>query len=813
MFLAFVLGEFITVHNIVGILWLLPIVLFILKIITKQQVTVFVMIFFGCVLGFLMTSHEMEERDRAYRFEEQQTEITGKVSKILETQYGVSLYLDYVEVKNIVYRHVIIYTDGIHGVKIGNMVKVVGKIQQFSMARNKGNFDSKKYYMTLGVYIAVNATKIDITDDDYDFIRQQLYELRNTLTDKLDVICNGNKGIFKVLNNKNTIYQGILLGNKSEMSAELKELYSLSGISHVLAISGLHISIIGMFLYNLFRKRFSFGVSMAVSVTAVVMFAILSGLGIAAVRALVMFGLKMFGEVLGRSYDYVTSVSLAGILLLMGNPFVLWNSGFQMSFMAIISIVIMWKKVVYIFQLDESEEGEAFIKKWGKRLRNAILCSLTVSICMNPIIAYHFYELPTYSFLLNVVIIPLMSVVVTSGMAGILFSFIGAGIAEIAILPGCYVLNLYEKLCNVVLRLPFSNVIVGKTSLYIVCFYYIVITALIYYLEKRRKKYQIEREKKLMEIPKKGMEIQEYMVHQKRINGRRELSILLGIIVLFMNLLIYCYYPAKKFFIEREVLIISTLDVGQGDGIVIRMPNDSVVTIDGGSTSVKKAGQNRIIPYLKSECISEIDYAVMTHADTDHISGLIEMLKQSDHYGVRVRNLVLPDIVEKDESYAQMVQLAKKHGVKVLYITKGNFMKFGDVELQCIHPCGETKAEDRNGYSTVLSLKYNKFSMLFTGDISSEQEKELQELFNQNYTILKVAHHGSKYSTSDEFLQWTQPKYSMISVGEKNMYGHPASETLKRLKQSGSQIFRTDENGCITVSSDGETIGIERVIE
>lgn len=245
MFLAFVLGEFITVHNIVGILWLLPIVLFILKIITKQQVTVFVMIFFCCVLGFLMTSHEMEERDRAYRFEEQQTEITGKVSKILETQYGVSLYLDYVEVKNNVYRHVIIYTDGIHGVKIGNMVKVVGKIQQFSMARNKGNFDSKKYYMTLGVYIAVNATKIDITDDDYDFIRQQLYELRNTVTDKLDVICNGNKGIFKVLNNKNTIYQGILLGNKSEMSAELKELYSLSGISHVLAISGVQLTIFG----------------------------------------------------------------------------------------------------------------------------------------------------------------------------------------------------------------------------------------------------------------------------------------------------------------------------------------------------------------------------------------------------------------------------------------------------------------------------------------------------------------------------------------------------------------------------------------
>ncbi len=238
-----------------------------------------------------------------------------------------------------------------------------------------------------------------------------------------------------------------------------------------------------------------------------------------------------------------------------------------------------------------------------------------------------------------------------------------------------------------------------------------------------------------------------------------------------------------------------------------------MVTVDGGSTNVKKAGQNRIIPYLKAECISEIDYAVMTHADTDHTSGLIEMLKQSDNYGVRVRNLVLLDIVEKDDAYNQMVRLAEEHGVKVLYITKGDFMRFGKIELKCIHPGDETKAENRNGYSTVLGLKYNKFSMLFTGDISSEQERELQTLLNHSYTVLKVAHHGSKYSTSDEFLQWTQPKYSMISVGKKNMYGHPADETLKRLKQSGSQIFRTDENGCVTVSSDGETIGIERAIE
>ena len=796
----------------VGILWLFPVILFILKIITKQQVTVFVMIFLFCILGFLLTNNELEKRDAIYCLEEQKIEVEGQISKIVQTPYGFCVYLQNVEYHEKMYHQVIVYTEDVKGLKIGNTIKVIGKLKQFSTARNKGNFDSKKYYMSLGIYMGISAKKVEVMDSHYDFIRQKLYQLKDDITNKLEKICNAEtKGIFKLLSNKNTIFQGILLGDKSDMDVALKELYSLSGISHILAIRGLHVSIIGMFLYNQFRRRFSFGASMAVSVTVVVMFGILSGMGIATIRAFVMFGLKLLGEVLGRTYDYLTAISLAGLLLFMGNPFVIFHSGFQMSFAAIISVVIVWKKIVYILDLNEKKEKEGILKKIKRKIRNSILCSLTVSVFMNPIVAYYYFTLPTYSFLLNVVVIPFMSIVVVSGAIGIIFAYIGTGVARLVVLPGGVVLEVYETLCEFVLKMSFSSVIVGQPSITIVFLYYILILIFLFVLEKRKKKQQIKKE--AISMPENGMRLQNYLNNKKKINSNKKFVILLLIFAVMLNMLTYFYLPVSRFFTERDILKITTIDVGQGDGIIIRTPDNQVITVDGGSTTVKNVGKYRMIPFLKSQGIEEIDYAFMTHADIDHISGLVEMLEQSDNYGVKVKNLVLPDIKERDNAYNQMIQTAHQHKVNVLYITKGDYIKFNHVELKCMHPTNTMTAEDRNSYSTVLSITYNKFSMLFTGDISSEQEDKLGETMNHDYTILKVAHHGSKSSTSDEFLRQINPKYSLISVGEGNMYGHPARETLERLKQSSSQILRTDESGGITVSTDGEKMKIYTFIK
>ena len=199
----------------------------------------------------------------------------------------------------------------------------------------------------------------------------------------------------------------------------------------------------------------------------------------------------------------------------------------------------------------------------------------------------------------------------------------------------------------------------------------------------------------------------------------------------------------------------------------------------------------------------------MTHADEDHINGLVELLKKSKQNNIKVKNLILPDIKVKDKKYMEMMDIAEKSNVNVKYISAGVTLKIDDVTFECIHPDREYLAEDRNDYSTVLNMKYNNFSMLFTGDISEKVEERLIENERiSKVTVLKVAHHGSKYSTTTKLLEKATPQYAIISVGEYNRYGHPTKETLSRLINQKIKVFRTDADGAVTIKTDGEIMDI-----
>lgn len=798
----------------------------IIAIITKTQAVVFVVIFLAAITGYLITSNAIKEKDRIYDMKEHYVTVSGRVSKVTESSYGWNLFLEQVELSGTNCSQILVTWEEMPDIKIGNIIKVKGKFKHFEVARNPGNFDSKKYYMSLGIYGKVQASKISVIDSKYDYVRENLYELRIDIQNKLEKICGDMyKGIFSLCNEKAATFSAILLGEKAELSQDVKNLYSISGISHILAISGLHISCIGMFVYSLLRRRFRFLLSASMAMIVVVGFGIMSGLGIATMRAMVMFGLRLLGEVLGRTYDFLTAISMAGIVVLMQNPFAIFNSGFQMSFMAIIAIVIVWPIVCNILQfnpgpiiqmIDENnitkrQRREIWFRNMMHKLLNSVLFCVTINVVLNPIIAYNYFQLPTYSFLLNIVVVPLMSVVLVSGIAGICGSLIGGFIGRVLILPGCAILELYTKLCVMINKLPFANVIVGKPSVGIIIIYYLVIVVFLFAANKIRNVKLKEEKQREKEIGKSGRVIESKSVIKAR-KRKINCKFITAIIIVFslLNLVLY-----TQFFITHYSLFITEqlqatfLDVGQGDGIFIRTGNGVNIMIDGGSTSVDGVGQYRIMPFLKSQCIRKIDYAIVTHADTDHISGLMEMIEESDNNGIRIKNLVMPDIQLKDENYVTLIEYAKEHNVNVLYIQSGDKFVFGDVEINCIYPSFTTKAEDRNDYSTVLSVVYGNFSMLLTGDISTESETEIKNMLERHYTILKVAHHGSKYSTSSEFLQWIKPDYSVISVGENNLYGHPSDETLERLNENGSKVMRTDENGGITVSTDGESMEIE----
>lgn len=789
LLLVFVLGEVIAVLKL-NIAVFIPVILImvIIKIITKKHAGVFVVIFLFISLGFLNTNKKMLQRDVAWKLGNIEGEGQGSVDKILKTQYGYNVYLKNALINNRECGNIIAYFQSEPDLKIGNKIYLKGKIQQFEVARNKGNFDSKKYYLSIGITTKIAVKEYYVSDDNYDFLRDKLCTLREYVVGMFSKLCDTNGKDKWLYGNKAGIFSAILMGDKTELDQEIKDLYSLSGIAHILAISGLHISLIGMFLYSLLRKRFSFATSSALTIAVVTLFAITSGMGIATIRAFVMFILKLIGEILGRKYDYITAISLSALILLADNPFIIINSGFQMSFCAMITITIIWPKVVYLINIKS-------------QIANSIVFSLCIGIFMNPVIAYNYFQLTTYSFMLNIIVVPLLGIVVISAIAGSGMGFLSILMGKTALTPGCLILEVYTFLCENVLKIPGAVIVVGKPTIKIIVLYYIVIVFLLFCFTLVRKNYEKDCNIKEMidENGKKVISSQIILKKQRKFDFKIRLAVI-GISIL-SGFFIY-YTPSKG-------LDIQFMDVGQGDGIFIKADDGTTITIDGGSSDVKNVAKYRMIPCIKASGTGVIDYAVITHADKDHISGIEEILNMNTENGLTIRNLVMPHVSYEDEAYDELLTAAKTKGIQVLYIKEGDTMKLGKVEIKCIHPDGKYISDNRNDYSTVLSLKYENFSALFTGDIPAEIEKSIINKIDNNYTILKVAHHGSKYSSDMEFLKKVMPAYSVISVGEDNSYGHPGTETINKLKSLNSKILRTDLSGEIEIFSKENNMEID----
>lgn len=784
--LAFVLGEVIAVFDLnIAVPCIVLAIIVIRKIIIKayEDMGAFVVIFFTLIMGFMLMSNEITTRNHIYDLKENTVIVQGKIYKIENTAFGTNIYLKGVEVENgeksVSVKRIFVNTERIPNVKIGNIIKVRGKLRQFEEAANKGNFDSRKYYLSLGFYGKIEAGTIEIINSDYSGIRQGLYELRMEIIERLEKLCSDNNGIFSIVNNKNGIIGAIILGDKTDIDSDIKELYSVSGIAHILAISGLHISFIGMAIYRLLRRRFRFLFSAAVSIPVVLSFGIMSGFGISTIRAIIMFILKIIGEVLGRKYDAITAISLAGLVLLVQNPFVVCNSGFQMSFGAIIAIVLILPIVEEILNTDN-------------KIIKVLSANFTISLVMNPILAWNYYELPTFSFLLNIVVVPLMSVVIVSSIAGIFCSCIMFGFGKAVIFPGCGILELYTFLCNIINKSSVASIVVGQPKVTIIIVYYAILLVVLFGLKNIRTKYtRAEKERNIIK-KETGLVLEKKAKKERRIKGQNvklRLACIVGFLLL--NCLIY-YIPNPGFYI-------TFINVGQGDGILIHGDNGTKVMVDGGSTSEKQVAKNCIVPYLKAEGIGTIDYSIITHTDKDHISGILEILENNNSNRIRIKNLVMPDINMKDDTYNELIEKAKLKKINVLYIKKGDTLSLGKTKIKCIYPETTTTASDKNDYCTVLSVKNKTSKILLTGDISKEIEEKIKDDIEENYTVLKVAHHGSNYSSSEKFLKKVNPKYSIISVGKNNSYGHPGNETMERLRKQGGVIYRTDEKGGITI--------------
>lgn len=346
------------------------------------------------------------------------------------------------------------------GLKIGNKIRIIAKVSKMSTARNEGEFNYRLYYRALGITHRCFADNIKVIKNDVYVIPQFMFDLRQKLLSRISQLYNElDAGVLRAA----------LLGDKSMMNDDLYDLYRKNGIAHLLAISGLHVGILGMGLYSLLRKRLklSFLISAIIASILISFYSFITGLGVSTVRASIMLILVFSAGALGRRSDMLNSIGLAGTIVLLLHPYQLFTCGFLLSFACVIAI-----------------SGPATYIKKTLKIENELLLSfvisLTISIFTLPITAYFFFEVSLLGCILNLIVIPLMTYVVWSGIAATILSFIVWPVAVIAAGSGHYILNLYTFLGKITSKFPFSTILIGRPKLWQIGVYYLFFFAVLY---------------------------------------------------------------------------------------------------------------------------------------------------------------------------------------------------------------------------------------------------------------------------------------------------------------------------------------------
>lgn len=665
---------------------------------------------------------------------------------------------------------------------LGERVIGCGEIQRIEKPTNPGQFHARNYYNARKIDFQIFSAVIKEKDEKADWYLECIRKIKHKL----------KSGIAHVFGEEDRgIMESVLLGDRQKLDSEVSDLYQLAGIAHLLAISGLHIGLAGRGLYNVLRKMgANFLISFFLSMLLLISYGQLTGMGASALRAIIMFGIAMFARVCGRSNDILTATSFAFMCMCLENPWILTQPGVWLSFGAVFAI----GGVVPILE-------DFFLPK--NALTKSLLLSFSINLITFPILAFSYYQLSIYSVFINVIVLPLMPIVFVSGFAGTIFGIINVSAGSVAAFPAHIVLKHYSFLAEKIIKLPGAIFLTGKPRTFQIIIYYAVLALLLYAINGKFVACMLRFLcKKTVKDERKEKSSCEKTVR----NERKVKSVIRKPFVLIMFCLLrffLCYH-------ESDGLVITMLDVGQGDGIYLKTPEGTSFFFDGGSSSEKEIGTYRILPFLKSVRRGRIDIWTISHADSDHCSGFMEVLDMVEKGQFEIGEVWLSDVTNPGDGYMEINKRLQELKIPLVKVHSGQEIKKDDFFLRVMHPNASYESESENAYSSCYYLKYKDFSALFTGDVEKSGEEALkQELVKQdiqNLTLLKVAHHGSANSTTEAFLEEMKVRMAWISVGENNKYGHPNKETTERLEKIGAKVLRTDELGAIlfTLSPSGE---------
>ena len=710
----------------------------------------------GCMVNArCMTEYCMEQTGTEIRFT---GKITGLEASGRETCYIVAVreLTDSSAQRQYPFHMKLLVSSGEREILLlGSRIQGKGRVREFSRAANPGGYDEQSYQYGRGVFLALQEAAVETVALPKLPVRQFLYEIREHLSQVYDTILGeGNAALAAAM----------VLGDKEGLDTELKQLYQRNGIAHLIAISGLHIAMIGGTLYHFLRKLSGrYLVSAGIGIAFIFLYGMMTGMTGATMRAVVMLVISVGADVGGRRYDAVTSIALALFCMLLLNPYQITQAGFLLSFGAVIGIAVVnpvWK--LLLPEMPHCLEG--------------LFVSISVQLVLLPVMLYYFYEIPLYGVLLNVIVVPLMSI--------LLFVLIAGGLTGCFWMPGARLISLaaqlifgvYAWLCHASEYLPFHTVCTGRPDMRWIAGYYMIIAAFLLAVYSREESSAIGRycRKKCRRIK----------LYQKLILAGAGIAYVLQFAV-------FCLPTA---------LTVCMLDVGQGDGIYIRTPLRHHILMDGGSSSKQKVGTYVLKNSTKFYGAGKLDYVFVSHSDSDHYSGILELLEDDT---VSIDNFVLPDITNPDEAYRRLEQAAMEQGCRLYYMKRGDMLQIDGITFTCLNPEGKDYA-DKNTGSLVLKLSYRNFDALLTGDMDKfVEESILADMDGETIELLKVAHHGSATASSEMFLKAVRPEVACVSVGERNRYGHPAAEVMERLSVYAEKIYLTKDSGAITIDTDG----------
>lgn len=577
--------------------------------------------------------------------------------------------------------------------------------------------------------------------------------------------------------------------------------------------TGVHVAIIGMTLYGFLRKlRIGRLISGTFSIAIIILYGIMTGMSSSTERAVIMLILSIAAEYFGRKTDAPTSMGFAMIIMVLGNPYVILDAGFQLSFAAITGVTVVapqLRKLLRMFKRFIKEADEKKKQKHKKimslrkmiiKLIDALVVGIASFITTTPVIIYYYYQFPPYSILINLIVIPLVSLIVGGSILVVLTGLFFTGAAVVMTYPVRLILFGYKYLCIFASGLPGASVLVGHISIGMVFVYYLSVVLIFAILR---------------------------MIRIGKTEREGPILYLMLATVLFLTVVYEVYSYDKS-------LKVVYMDVGQGDGVLLRTSGHGGILIDGGSSSNKRVGEYVMVPVLKYYGVSEVEYAFVSHGDADHVSGL-EYLLNEEQSGVHVVNLVLPEYGDQD-ALQELKSEATANNVNIIYMKPGDNITYNHqhaetINIECLYPDEEAGhgVLDTNNLSMILKTtitwdvreadieNLNKssdsdasLSLLFVGDAGIAAEKRLIELYEKNSLgeisdsiacdILKVGHHGSRNSSGSDFLKRVSAMYGIISCGKDNRYGHPHAETLERLKMADTKYMTTKEHGAIILS-------------